>query len=219
MVGLLSTPGMGKLLAEAPLVLEPEKQAVLHGAPKGLLQGVSSVLLSDVISVFMSNKVTQKLSSPVTFIFSHHVSAGAWGCGCGRRLEGAWVLGTASLPSSALRFCREVPHECIIPPGKAFASQLRICISEHQNHWLPPMLFLQSATHEPKLKVFCVFWEHSQDECGHWSTRGCTVVDSGDTSTTCQCTHLSSFAVLMAHYDVQVRALRGTASLVYCSVT
>uniref|UniRef100_A0A8I3P7L1 Adhesion G protein-coupled receptor E2 n=1 Tax=Canis lupus familiaris TaxID=9615 RepID=A0A8I3P7L1_CANLF len=131
-VGLLSTPGMGKLLAEAPLVLEPEKQAVLHGAPKGLLQGVSSVLLSDVISVFMSNKVTQKLSSPVTFIFSHH-----------------------------------------------------------------------SATHEPKLKVFCVFWEHSQDECGHWSTRGCTVVDSGDTSTTCQCTHLSSFAVLMAHYDVQ----------------
>uniref|UniRef100_A0A8C0K4B9 Adhesion G protein-coupled receptor E2-like n=1 Tax=Canis lupus dingo TaxID=286419 RepID=A0A8C0K4B9_CANLU len=131
-VGLLSTPGMGKLLAEAPLVLEPEKQAVLHGAPKGLLQGVSSVLLSDVISVFMSNKVTQKLSSPVTFIFSHHVT-----------------------------------------------------------------------THEPKLKVFCVFWEHSQDECGHWSTRGCTVVDSGDTSTTCQCTHLSSFAVLMAHYDVQ----------------
>ena len=102
-VGLISTPGMGKLLAEAPLVLEPEKQAVLHGAPKGLLQGVSSVLLSDVISVFMSNKVTQKLSSPVTFIFSHHVSAGAWGCGCGRRLEGAWVLGTASLPSSALR--------------------------------------------------------------------------------------------------------------------
>ena len=75
-VGLISTPGMGKLLAEAPLVLEPEKQAVLPGAHKSLLQGVSPVLLSDVISAFMSNK---KLSSPITYILSHHVSAGGMG--------------------------------------------------------------------------------------------------------------------------------------------
>ncbi|KAM8925827.1 adhesion G protein-coupled receptor E2-like [Lycaon pictus] len=128
-VGLISTPGMGKLLAEAPLVLEPEKQAVLPGAHKSLLQGVSPVLLSDVISAFMSNK---KLSSPITYILSHH-----------------------------------------------------------------------SVTPGPTKKVFCVFWEHSQDGSGHWSTRGCTMVNSGDTSTTCQCTHLSSFAVLLAHHDVQ----------------
>uniref|UniRef100_A0A8C0YZL2 Adhesion G protein-coupled receptor E2 n=1 Tax=Canis lupus familiaris TaxID=9615 RepID=A0A8C0YZL2_CANLF len=131
-VGLISTPGMGKLLAEAPLVVEPEKQAVLHEAHKISLQEPSPVLLSDVISAFMSNKVTQNLSSPVTFIFSHH-----------------------------------------------------------------------SVTAGPTQKVFCVFWEHSQDGSGHWSTRGCTMVNSRDTSTTCQCTHLSSFAVLMAHYDVQ----------------
>uniref|UniRef100_A0A8C0K5P3 Adhesion G protein-coupled receptor E2 n=1 Tax=Canis lupus dingo TaxID=286419 RepID=A0A8C0K5P3_CANLU len=131
-VGLISTPGMGKLLAEAPLVVEPEKQAVLHEAHKISLQEPSPVLLSDVISAFMSNKVTQNLSSPVTFIFSHHV-----------------------------------------------------------------------MTAGPTQKVFCVFWEHSQDGSGHWSTRGCTMVNSRDTSTTCQCTHLSSFAVLMAHYDVQ----------------
>ncbi|CAD7685487.1 unnamed protein product [Nyctereutes procyonoides] len=128
-VGLISTPGMGKLLAEAPLVLEPEKQAVLHGAHKSLLQGVSPVLLSDVISAFMSNK---KLSSPIIYILFHH-----------------------------------------------------------------------SVTPGPTKKVFCVFWEHSQDGSGHWSTRGCTMVNSGDTSTTCQCTHLSSFAVLLAHHDVQ----------------
>nr|XP_025839301.1 adhesion G protein-coupled receptor E2-like isoform X1 [Vulpes vulpes] len=131
-VGLISTPGMGKLLAEAPLVVEPEKQAVLHGAHKISLQEASPVLLSDVISAFMSNKVTQNLSSPVTFIFSHH-----------------------------------------------------------------------SVTPGPTQKVFCVFWEHSQNGSGHWSTRGCTMVNSRDTSTTCQCTHLSSFAVLMAHYDVK----------------
>ncbi|XP_077910529.1 adhesion G protein-coupled receptor E2-like isoform X4 [Halichoerus grypus] len=132
-VGLVSTPGMGKLLAEARLVLEPERQAVLHGAHKGVLRGVSSVLLSHVISAFMSNSDTQNLSSPITFIFSHH-----------------------------------------------------------------------SVTRGPMQKVFCVFWDHTPDGYGHWSTAGCRMVATGDTSTTCQCTHLSSFAVLMAHYDVPV---------------
>uniref|UniRef100_A0A452R3U6 Adhesion G protein-coupled receptor E2 n=1 Tax=Ursus americanus TaxID=9643 RepID=A0A452R3U6_URSAM len=131
-VGLISTPGMGRLLAEVPLVLDPEKQTVLHEAHKGVLQGVPSVLLSDVISAFTSNRDTQNLSSPVTFIFSHHV----------------------------------------MTPG-------------------------------PREEVFCAFWKHGQNGYGHWATTGCRMVATGDTSTTCQCTHLSSFAVLMAHYDVQ----------------
>uniref|UniRef100_A0A452R3K0 Adhesion G protein-coupled receptor E2 n=1 Tax=Ursus americanus TaxID=9643 RepID=A0A452R3K0_URSAM len=131
-VGLISTPGMGRLLAEVPLVLDPEKQTVLHEAHKGVLQGVPSVLLSDVISAFTSNRDTQNLSSPVTFIFSHH-----------------------------------------------------------------------SVTPGPREEVFCAFWKHGQNGYGHWATTGCRMVATGDTSTTCQCTHLSSFAVLMAHYDVQ----------------
>ncbi|XP_039108299.1 adhesion G protein-coupled receptor E2-like [Hyaena hyaena] len=130
-VGLLSTPGMSKLLGEVPLVLDPKQQEVLH-EHKGLLGEASPVLLSDVNSAFMSNKDTQNLSSPVTFIFSHH-----------------------------------------------------------------------SVTPGPMHKVLCVFWERGQDGCGHWSTTGCRLVASEDSSTTCQCTHLSSFAVLMAHYDVQ----------------
>ena len=36
-------------------------------------------------------------------------------------------------------------------------------------------------------------------------------MDSRDDSTTCQCTHFSSFAVLMAYYDVQVTPLRRAA--------
>ncbi|XP_029774662.1 adhesion G protein-coupled receptor E2-like [Suricata suricatta] len=130
-VGLISTPGMGKLLAEAPLVLEPKQQEAVH-EHKGLLGEVSPVLLSDVISAFISNKDTQSLSSPVTFILSHQLL----------------TLGNTQ-------------------------------------------------------EVLCVFWEHSQDGCGHWSTTGCRTVATGDTSTTCECTHLSSFAVLMAQYDVQ----------------
>ncbi|XP_074194198.1 adhesion G protein-coupled receptor E2 isoform X1 [Rhinolophus sinicus] len=130
-VGLVSTPGMGKLLAEAPLVLDTEKQAVLQETHKDLRPGVSPVLLSDVVLAFLSNKDTQNLSSPVTFIFQHSVTPG------------------------------------------------------------------------PREEVFCVFWEHGQNGSGYWSTKGCWIVGTRDTSTTCQCTHLSSFAVLMAPYDVQ----------------
>ena len=36
-------------------------------------------------------------------------------------------------------------------------------------------------------------------------------MDNRDDSTTCQCTHLNSFAVIMAYYDVQVTPLRGVA--------
>ncbi|XP_057346192.1 adhesion G protein-coupled receptor E2 isoform X3 [Manis pentadactyla] len=130
-VGLASIPGMGKLVAGAPLAPEPEKQAVLNETHKGLRLGVPPILLTDVTSAFMSKTDTQNLSSPVTFIFKHALTPG------------------------------------------------------------------------PRQKVFCVFWEHGEDGCGQWATRGCRVVGTSDTNTTCQCTHLSSFAVLMAHYDEQ----------------
>ncbi|XP_017719061.1 PREDICTED: adhesion G protein-coupled receptor E2 isoform X4 [Rhinopithecus bieti] len=126
-VGLVSIPGMGKLLAEVPLVSEPEKRVVLNETHQGLLP----ILLSDVISAFLSNSDTQNLSSPVTFTFS---------------------------------------HRSVIP----------------------------------RRKVLCVSWEHGQNGCGHWATTGCSTMGTRDTSTICRCTHLSSFAVLMAPYDVQV---------------
>ena len=81
-VGLVSSPGMGKLLVGAPLVPESEEQSALNDTHKGRLQKVSHVLLSDVMSVFVSNNDTQDLSSPVTFVFKH-VSAGD---------TGLWVL-------------------------------------------------------------------------------------------------------------------------------
>ncbi|XP_070372989.1 adhesion G protein-coupled receptor E2-like isoform X1 [Equus asinus] len=130
-VGFVSIPGMGKLLAEAPLVLDPERQEVVRETHKDLLQEVTHVLLSDVVTTFFSNNDTQNLSFSVTSIFNH------------------------------------------------------------------------SVTPQPRKKVLCVFWEHSRSESGHWATTGCTMVGTRDTSTTCQCTHLSSFAVLMAHYNVQ----------------
>lgn len=50
----------------------------------------------------------------------------------------------------------------------------------------------------------CVFWDSSLNG-GAWSTRGCTVKESSLKSTVCSCDHLSSFAVLMALYEVENR--------------
>ncbi|XP_061006012.1 adhesion G protein-coupled receptor E2-like isoform X3 [Dama dama] len=130
-VGLLSTPGMHRFLAEAPLVLDAEEPATLHETHRGLLQETSHILLSDVISAFITNKDAENLKSPVTFVFQH------------------------------------------------------------------------SVTPEPRQKVHCVYWERGQNGSGHWDTRGCWVTSTRDNNTTCQCTHLSIFAVLMAHYSVQ----------------
>ena len=52
----------------------------------------------------------------------------------------------------------------------------------------------------------CVFWDSSV-QGGAWSTRGCRVVKSNLKSTVCSCNHLSSFAVLMALYDIEVKTL------------
>ncbi|XP_045022674.1 adhesion G protein-coupled receptor E2 isoform X2 [Bubalus bubalis] len=130
-VGLLSTSGMDRFLAEAPLVLDAEELTTLYETHRGLLQENSHILLSDVISAFITNKDTENLRSPVTFVFQHSVTPG------------------------------------------------------------------------PREKVHCVYWEHGQNGSGHWDTRGCWVTSTRDNSTTCQCSHLSIFAVLMAHYSVQ----------------
>ncbi|XP_042250138.1 putative adhesion G protein-coupled receptor E4P isoform X2 [Thunnus maccoyii] len=48
----------------------------------------------------------------------------------------------------------------------------------------------------------CVFW-NSSEHGGSWSAEGCSVVESNLTHTVCSCNHLSSFAVLMALYDIE----------------
>lgn len=46
-------------------------------------------------------------------------------------------------------------------------------------------------------KYFCVYWKGSKDG-GGWSTEGCSHLGSNDSHTQCKCSHLSSFAVLVA---------------------
>ncbi|XP_062869388.1 adhesion G protein-coupled receptor L2 isoform X2 [Trichomycterus rosablanca] len=49
----------------------------------------------------------------------------------------------------------------------------------------------------------CSFWNYSERSMmGYWSTQGCKLVSSNKTHTTCSCSHLTNFAILMAHQEV-----------------
>ncbi|KAF4800052.1 cadherin EGF LAG seven-pass G-type receptor 2-like protein [Turdus rufiventris] len=52
---------------------------------------------------------------------------------------------------------------------------------------------------EERSKPICVFWNHSlwAGSVGGWSARGCEVVFRNQSHVSCQCHHLTSFAVLM----------------------
>ncbi|XP_006900876.1 PREDICTED: CD97 antigen [Elephantulus edwardii] len=50
-------------------------------------------------------------------------------------------------------------------------------------------------------KLICAFWKGDSDLGGHWATTGCWTLGSGNGSTTCQCNHLSSFAILMTQHS------------------
>ncbi|XP_058513703.1 adhesion G protein-coupled receptor E5 isoform X1 [Ochotona princeps] len=55
----------------------------------------------------------------------------------------------------------------------------------------------------PRQKLICAFWKNDSRGRGHWATTGCRKLGSQNGSITCQCDHLSSFAVLMAHFDFE----------------
>ncbi|XP_066128193.1 adhesion G protein-coupled receptor E5 isoform X2 [Saccopteryx bilineata] len=59
---------------------------------------------------------------------------------------------------------------------------------------------------EPWQELICAFWK-GNNSGGYWATTGCKKLGGGSVSTTCQCDHLSSFAILMAHYDVKDQKL------------
>ncbi|XP_021531845.2 adhesion G protein-coupled receptor E3 [Aotus nancymaae] len=62
----------------------------------------------------------------------------------------------------------------------------------------PVMLTFQHVKINPRSKkVFCVYWE-STEQGGQWSRDGCFLISMNKSHTTCNSTHLSSFAVLMA---------------------
>uniref|UniRef100_A0AAQ6IDX3 Adhesion G protein-coupled receptor L1a n=1 Tax=Anabas testudineus TaxID=64144 RepID=A0AAQ6IDX3_ANATE len=48
----------------------------------------------------------------------------------------------------------------------------------------------------------CSFWNYSERSMtGHWSSQGCRLLDTNNTHTTCSCSHLTNFAVLMVQHE------------------
>lgn len=58
----------------------------------------------------------------------------------------------------------------------------------------PVRISLKHLREEGVGRPTCVYWDR---EATAWSDVGCAVVDSNKTRTVCQCSHLSSFALLM----------------------
>ncbi|KAG9346902.1 hypothetical protein JZ751_005829, partial [Albula glossodonta] len=57
---------------------------------------------------------------------------------------------------------------------------------------------------EENLNPNCSFWSYSKRTMtGYWSTQDCRLLGTNRTHTTCSCTHLTNFAVLMAHIEVK----------------
>uniref|UniRef100_A0A671QWA7 Adhesion G protein-coupled receptor L2a n=1 Tax=Sinocyclocheilus anshuiensis TaxID=1608454 RepID=A0A671QWA7_9TELE len=49
----------------------------------------------------------------------------------------------------------------------------------------------------------CSFWNYSERTMmGYWSTQGCKLIHANKSHTTCSCSHLTNFAVLMAHREL-----------------
>uniref|UniRef100_A0A8C6PZF9 Adhesion G protein-coupled receptor L2 n=1 Tax=Nothobranchius furzeri TaxID=105023 RepID=A0A8C6PZF9_NOTFU len=69
-----------------------------------------------------------------------------------------------------------------------------------------PVIFtLQHIDMEHYFNSNCSFWNYSERSMmGYWSTQGCKLLDSNKTHTTCSCSHLTNFAILMAHHEISV---------------
>ncbi|KAM6948933.1 adhesion G protein-coupled receptor L2b.1 [Aplochiton taeniatus] len=64
-----------------------------------------------------------------------------------------------------------------------------------------PVIFtLEHLDKEHYYNPNCSFWNYSERSMmGHWSTQGCKLLDTNKSHTTCSCSHLTNFAILMAH--------------------
>uniref|UniRef100_A0A8C6WPK2 Adhesion G protein-coupled receptor L2a n=1 Tax=Neogobius melanostomus TaxID=47308 RepID=A0A8C6WPK2_9GOBI len=69
----------------------------------------------------------------------------------------------------------------------------------------PVVFTLEHIDMEHYFNSNCSFWNYSERSMmGYWSTQGCKLVDSNKTHTTCSCSHLTNFAILMAHRQLAV---------------
>lgn len=93
---------------------------------------------------------------------------------------------------------------CSESKSKAEISQANVRLTSNPfAHAVPPQ-----QQSEENFNPNCSFWSYNKRTMtGYWSTQDCRLLGTNRTHTTCSCTHLTNFAVLMAHVDVKVSHL------------
>ncbi|XP_037113021.1 adhesion G protein-coupled receptor E5 [Syngnathus acus] len=88
----------------------------------------------------------------------------------------------------------------IEPTFEIFSRVVSVVVSNPstQNLSHPVILTLKHLQNKSEASYICAYW----NDRGAWATDGCYQQKSNATHTMCRCEHLSSFAVLMAHYPV-----------------
>ncbi|XP_056353428.1 adhesion G protein-coupled receptor L2 isoform X3 [Oenanthe melanoleuca] len=67
----------------------------------------------------------------------------------------------------------------------------------------PVHFTLEHIDPENYFNANCSFWNYSERTMmGYWSTQGCKLLDTNKTHTTCACSHLTNFAILMARREI-----------------
>ncbi|XP_037399746.1 adhesion G protein-coupled receptor E5-like isoform X3 [Pygocentrus nattereri] len=82
-----------------------------------------------------------------------------------------------------------------------------VLVSNTQTEHLPEPVtltfkHLQNGAVSEQLNYSCVYWDETRDG-GAWSQKGCMTAEFNSTHAVCTWSHLSSFAVLMALYEVK----------------
>uniref|UniRef100_A0A4W3IH16 Adhesion G protein-coupled receptor L2 n=1 Tax=Callorhinchus milii TaxID=7868 RepID=A0A4W3IH16_CALMI len=71
----------------------------------------------------------------------------------------------------------------------------------------PVVFTLEHLDPDNYFNANCSFWNYSERTMmGYWSTKGCRLVDTNKTHTTCECHHLTNFAILMAHKEIEYKS-------------
>ncbi|XP_072023702.1 adhesion G protein-coupled receptor L2-like isoform X3 [Amphiura filiformis] len=68
----------------------------------------------------------------------------------------------------------------------------------------PAKLIFQHKQIENVTDPVCAYWQFINRTRGEWSDKGCMLVDTNKTHTTCECNHLTNFAIIMNVRGVEI---------------
>ncbi|XP_019524466.1 PREDICTED: adhesion G-protein coupled receptor D1 [Hipposideros armiger] len=81
-------------------------------------------------------------------------------------------------------------------------------VTVHLRHKLTSRQYSEAINESNHIFLYCAFLDFSSGE-GVWSTQGCVLIEGNLGYSTCRCSHLTNFAILMQVVPLEVRARHG----------